>query len=337
MSDRITINDIAKLAGVSKTTVSFYLNGKFDKMSEETKARLEDVIARTNYYPNTIARSLNYKQTHLIGVVIGDITNSFANQIVKGIDDYSRKTGYQMIVGSSGYLLENERRCITGMAAMGADGFIVQPTVHFETMWKELGIHKPIAYFDSPNPSSDTLWVKTNNYEAVYDATERLVEEGYDHFLMITADPYVLQTRMERNRGFTDCLDLKKKPYEIILADDKTTTEYLEEKLNPYLNSNQSTAIFVCNNWLLDKAYLVLRNYSHLIPNKIGLIGFDSLEWTELVSPSITTIVQPAYEEGQAAAKILIDRIEKHNNEAPNVILKCRINQLESTLRDCHK
>ncbi|MBQ1439189.1 MAG: LacI family DNA-binding transcriptional regulator [Solobacterium sp.] len=333
MSDRITINDIAKLAGVSKTTVSFFLNGKFDKMSDETRRKLEDVITRTNYHPNTIARSLNYKQTYLIGVVIGDITNSFANQIVKGIDDYSREHGYQMIVGSSNYLLDNERKCITGMAAMGVDGFIVQPTVHFETMWKELGIHKPIAYFDSPNQASEELWVKTNNYEAVYDATEMLVKQGYNHFVIITADPYVLQTRMERNRGFTDCLELAKKPYGMILADSTTTAEALENKLKPYLESDQSTGIFVCNNWLLDKAYLVLRNYRDLIPQKIGLIGFDSLEWTELVSPSITTIVQPAYEEGQAAAKILIDRIENRNEEAPNRILKCRINELDSTRR----
>lgn len=333
MSDRITINDIAKLAGVSKTTVSFFLNGKFDKMSDETRRKLEDVITRTNYHPNTIARSLNYKQTYLIGVVIGDITNSFANQIVKGIDDYSREHGYQMIVGSSNYLLDNERKCITGMAAMGVDGFIVQPTVHFETMWKELGIHKPIAYFDSPNQASEELWVKTNNYEAVYDATEMLVKQGYSQFVIITADPYVLQTRMERNRGFTDCLELAKKPYGMILADSTTTAEALENKLKPYLESDQSTGIFVCNNWLLDKAYLVLRNYRDLIPQKIGLIGFDSLDWTELVSPSITTIVQPAYEEGQAAAKILIDRIENRNEEAPNRILKCRINELDSTRR----
>ncbi len=333
MSDRITINDIAKLAGVSKTTVSFFLNGKFDKMSEETRKKLEDVIARTNYHPNTIARSLNYKQTYLIGVVIGDITNSFANQIVKGIDDYSREHGYQMIVGSSGYLLENERKCITGMAAMGVDGFIVQPTVHFETMWKELGIHKPIAYFDSPNQASNELWVKTNNYEAVYDATDMMVKEGYNQFVIVTADPYVLQTRMERNRGFTDCLDLARIPYDVILADSRTTAETLEEKLTPYLNSDKSTGIFVCNNWLLDKVYLVLRKYGHLIPEKIGVIGFDSLEWTELVSPSITTIVQPAYEEGEAAARILIDRIENKNEEAPNWILKCRINELDSTRR----
>ena len=333
MSEKVTINDIAKLAGVSKTTVSFYLNGKFDKMSEETRQRLENVIARTNYYPNTIARSLNYKQTHLIGVIIGDITNSFANQIVKGIDEFARLKGYQMIVGSSGYSLDNERRCVTGMAAMGVDGFIVQPTVHFETMWKELGIHKPIAYFDSPNPASNELWVKTNNYEAVYDATERLVNEGYERFVMITADPYVLHTRMERSRGFTDCLDIHKIPYETILAESGTTRESMETKLKPVLAGDSPVAILVCNNWLLDKAYLILREYQHLIPDKIGLVGFDSLEWTELVVPSITTIVQPAYEEGEAAARILIDRIEGHNEEAPNWILKCRINELESTRR----
>ena len=333
MSDKVTINDIAKLAGVSKTTVSFYLNGKFDKMSLETRNKLEDVISRTNYYPNTIARSLNYKQTHLIGVIIGDITNSFANQIVKGIDEYARQAGYQMIVGSSGYVLDNERRCVTGMASMGVDGFIVQPTVHFETMWQELHIHKPIAYFDSPNPASTELWVKTNNYEAVYDATEQLVEEGYDQFVIITADPYILETRMERNRGFTDCLDMRQKPYDVILADDKTTPETLEKKLHPYFDSELTTAIFVCNNWLLDKTYLVLRKYRNLIPHKLGLIGFDSLEWTELVTPSITTIVQPAYEEGQAAAKILIDRIENKNQEVPNWILKCSINHLDSTKR----
>jgi len=201
-------------------------------------------------------------------------------------------------------------------------------------MWKEIGIHKPIAYFDSPNPVSNELWVKTNNYEAVYDATEQLVQEGYEHFVIITADPYILETRMERNRGFTDCLDLNKKPYDVILADEKTTAAMLEEKLVPYLKSDTPTAVFVCNNWLLDKAYLVLRNYKDLIPNKIGLIGFDSLEWTELVTPSITTIVQPAYEEGQAAARILIDRIENQNQEVPNWILHCRINQRDSTKRN---
>jgi len=335
MSNKITINDIARYAGVSKTTVSFYLNGKYEKMSEETRARIEEVIRKTGYHPNTMARSLNYKQTNLIGVIIGDITNSFANQIVKGIESCAREHGYQLILGSSSYSLDYEKKCLVGMANMGVDGYIVQPTVHFETLWQEMNIDKPIVYFDSPNSASDGLWVKTNNYEAVMDAADRMAEQGYEKFVLITADPYVLKTRMERNRGFTDALDSRKLPYDVIIADENTTTEMLEEKLKPYLSeeNTKSTCIFVCNNWLLDKAYLVLRKYRDLIPEKIGLLGFDSLDWSELADPSITTIVQPAYEEGECAARILIDRIEKKNEEAPNHILKCRINEMESTKR----
>jgi len=334
MAKKITINDIAKLSGVSKTTVSFFLNGKFEKMSEETKHRIENAIDKTNYHPNAMARSLNYKQTQLIGVIIGDITNSFANQIVKGINDYCRERGYQMIVGSSNYDLENEKICVNGMTGMGTDGFIVQPTVHFETMWAESNVEKPIVYFDSPNSSESGMWVKTNNYEAVYDATEELSQKKYDNYVMITADPYVLRTRMERTRGFTDCLDIKKLPYEVIVADEKTTPEDLEAKLHNYLNdTKKSTLVFVANNWLLDKTYLALKNYKNMIPKRLGLIGFDSLEWSEMSVPSITTIVQPAYEEGRTAAQILIDAIEDKHGEVPNRILPCKMNRLESTKR----
>lgn len=103
MKEKITIRDIAERAGTSKTTVSFFLNGKTDKMSEETQARIAQVIKETNYRPSIAARSLNAKETRLIGVIIGDITNTFANQIVKGIDDFARDNRYQLIVGNSNY------------------------------------------------------------------------------------------------------------------------------------------------------------------------------------------------------------------------------------------
>ncbi|MEG0527828.1 MAG: LacI family DNA-binding transcriptional regulator, partial [Longicatena sp.] len=97
MNSKVTIKEIAMRANTSKTTVSFYLNGKTDKMSEETKNRIEEAIRETNYRPSIAARSLNSKGTKLIGVMIGDITNNFANQIVKGIEDYSREHRYQLI------------------------------------------------------------------------------------------------------------------------------------------------------------------------------------------------------------------------------------------------
>ena len=90
--------------------------------------------------------------------------------------------------------------------------------------------------------------------------------------------------------------------------------------------------MFASNNWLLSKVYLSLKNHLDKIPDEIGLIGFDSLEWSTLVTPKITTIVQPAYQEGYKACEILIDRIEGINEELPNQIFKCYLNKGESTL-----
>ena len=120
MQRKVTIKDIAELAKTSKTTVSFYLNGKFDKMSEETKNRIRETIEATNYKPSIAARSLNAKSTKLIGVVIGDITNSFSNQIVKGIESKAQEFGYQIIMGNSNYDPSREDELIEKMLNLGA-------------------------------------------------------------------------------------------------------------------------------------------------------------------------------------------------------------------------
>ncbi len=332
MRSKVTINDVAQIAGVSKTTVSFYLNGKYAKMSDDTKKRIEETIEKTGFQPSAVARSLNNKSTHLLGVIIGDITNSFANQIVRGIEDYARLNKYQLIVGSSDYKLENEIQYVKSMVAMGVDGFIIQPTVNFEEGWQKLNYKdKPIVYFDSPNRNTKGFWVKTNNYEAVYEACDLLIEKGYKKFVLVTADPEVLTTRLERYRGFVDNMNLKQINYDVLVADMNTSIEEIESKIVPLLETEENVCVFVCNNWLLTKVYQALKDVRHLMPEKLGLIGFDSLEWTELASPSITTIIQPAYEEGKTAASILIDALEERNNEPPNQILKCNINELEST------
>ncbi len=331
MSRKTTISDIALLAGVSRATVSFYLNGKFGRMSEETRKKIEQAVAKTNYQADGAVSQRGINQRHLIGVVIGDITSPFASHIVKGLEDYTREKNYQLILGSSDYRLENERRCIDGMNEMGVGGFVVQPTAHFETMWQGLGIDKPLVYFDSPNHSTKGLWVKTNNYEAVYNAVSLLLKRGYHKFVLVTADPSKIVTREERSRGFTDHLDIRKIPYDVIVADKETDPEDLQKQLEVYITKEEDICVFAASNWLLNKVHMALEPYRSWIPKRLGLIGMDSIEWTSLVSPSITSIVQPAYEEGRVAAKILIDRMEEINEEPPNQILKCRINELSST------
>ncbi|WP_416325662.1 LacI family DNA-binding transcriptional regulator [[Eubacterium] hominis] len=332
MSEKITIKEIARRAQTSKTTVSFYLNGKTEKMSEDTKQRIEAVIKETNYRPSVAARSLNSKGTKLIGVIIGDITNAFANQIVKGIDDFARDKRYQLIVGNSNYILENEADYVNRMLAMGVDGFIIQPSSQFDQLIdtiKQEG--KDVVFIDSQVSMDKEKWVKTNNYEAVLEMSEELIRKGYDEYIMITADPSVLSTRMERTTGFLDALHLNGKECITHVVDGDVESEELTVLLNKELKFGTRTLIFVANCFLLPRVYIALKNYRNLMPQTIGLIGFDNTEWSNFSSPTVTTIVQPAYDEGHQAAKILIDALEHHDEEAPNQILQCKINWGEST------
>ena len=304
MSEKITIKEIARRAQTSKTTVSFYLNGKTEKMSEDTKQRIEAVIKETNYRPSVAARSLNSKGTKLIGVIIGDITNAFANQIVKGIDDFARDKRYQLIVGNSNYILENEADYVNRMLAMGVDGFIIQPSSQFDQLIdtiKQEG--KDVVFIDSQVSMDKEKWVKTNNYEAVLEMSEELIRKGYDEYIMITADPSVLSTRMERTTGFLDALHLNGKECITHVVDGDVESEELTVLLNKELKFGTRTLIFVANCFLLPRVYIALKNYRNLMPQTIGLIGFDNTEWSNFSSPTVTTIVQPAYDEGHQALK----------------------------------
>lgn len=332
---KMTIKDIANLANTSKTTVSFYLNGKTDKMSQETKSRIEAVIKETNYHPSVIARSLNAKSMNLIGVIIGDITNTFANQIVKGIEDVARSKNYQLIVGNSNYEFANEEQYVNRMLEMGVDGFIVQPTTKFKKLMQRIEKeNKKVVFIDSQVSIDKGHWVKTNNYEAVLDATEKCIAKGYEDFVLISADPSVLSTRLERTLGFTDALALKDIPFVSKIVESEVQPNEILEFISQNIKLDRKTLIFAANCWLLPIVYVALKKYRNLMPHTIGLIGFDNLEWTNFSSPSVTTIVQPAYDEGAHAVRILIDSILNENQELPNQILKCEVNWCESTAID---
>lgn len=331
---KITINEIAKLANTSKTTVSFYLNDKFDRMSDETKERIAKVIEETNYRPSVAARSLNSMSMKLIGVIIGDITNTFANQIVKGIDEVAKEKNYQLIVGNSNYNFEQEASYVDRMLAMGVDGFIVQPTSNFSVLIDKIeSENKKLVFIDSQVPMTDNAWVKTNNYEAVLNTTTHLMDYGYDDYIMLTADPTVLSTRQERSRGFADALDLNNKPYQMHVVENDVTPEEIKEIIEESINPDKRTLVFAVNCWLLPLVYVGMKDLEKALPGKLGLYGFDNTEWSVLSSPTVTTIIQPSLDEGRQSARILIDAIENTNLEPPQQILQCTVSYMESTVK----
>lgn len=323
---KYTISDIARMADVSKTTVSFFLNGKTDKMSDETKNRIDSIIKETGYIPNYAARCLNDKGSRLIAVIIGDISNSFSAQIVKGIEKEARKMNYQILIGNSNYDSIEEEKYIDKMLMLNVDGFIVQPGSHFNRLGKKIvNSGKPLVFFDSKIYEEDKCWVKTNNYEASYEAIYECIKKGYENFLIIAAEPNLLSTRIERASGFIDAVNENNKEYSFLEISEKPDTSIIKQKVSEELKKNKSLLIFVPNCWALPDVFHSISDFHDQIPENLGIIGFDNENWINYVTPKITSIVQPAYSEGQKACRILIDRIEDKNLEKPHQILKSKI------------
>lgn len=330
--------DIATLACVSKATVSYYLNGKFDKMSIATKNRIEHAIQQTGYKPSPHARQLNAKKTRLIGVIVGDITNSYSNQVLRGIKHVANEKNYHIVATDSEYKVEDELSYVSEFISMGVDGFIVQPSKEFKTVYpliKKSG--KPLVCFDRKLYDFSSNWIKTDNYNATYDAIKEAMKRGYKNFVMIGADEECLSTRQERSSGFTDALLTQNIPYTHLHIDsDQPAVSEIQEHLDAYFTQNppspsSPTLIFAPNCWNLPAIYEALTPYLSFMPT-IGLLGFDNPDWVALTHPSISTINQPAFLQGEQAALTLISQI-KYPSSDIHKKLPCTTIWRDSTLK----
>lgn len=332
---KITINEIAERAGVSKTTVSFYLNGKTNKMSEETKERIQQIIDDTGYEPNAAARAMKSKSSGVIGVIFGDISESYCAKALKGMEEAANALGYQVVVGNSGMNFSNEKEYVDRMLKQGAEGFIIQSTYRFGmlaiTLEKK---RKPVVYIDSRPYDSKGRCVKSNHYECTYQLISECVKKGYEDFLMVSDDASVMNNGFENTQGYKDALqDVHRKGTSFYITDDKRSAE-IYELLKPSVNLEHSTLIYVACDKLLPRVYQAIRHYpdyQKLFPQTIGLIGFDSEGWTRMTTPTISSIIKPAYEEGQKSLEELIELLEGKKSEG-EVVFKNIVKWRESTL-----
>lgn len=331
---RVTINEIARIAGTSKTTVSFYLNGHTNRMSKETHDRIKAAIKETGYEPSPLARSMNAKQSYLLGVIVGDIANHFSNQIVKGIDSVASKAGYRLLISSSNFDRDNEHALIDRLIAVGVDGFIVQPTARFREVADALADSgKHLVFFDSKYYDYTASWVKTDNYDATKSALEACLAKGYERMLIVAAEPQLLSSRTERLKGATDVLEAHALAYEhYIIPDSGVVVDDLASWLHSRLDgSTQPTLVFAPNCWALPDVYVAMRDFYPRMPEEIGLLGFDNTDWAGVASPSVSVIAQPAFDEGVEAAKILLDLIAGTGKIDPHQTLPCRVEWGAST------
>jgi LacI family kdg operon repressor len=311
---RATIVDVAREAGVSKTTISRYLSKQYDSISANTLKRIEETIAELNYRPNRMARGLKQDRSYLIGFVVADISNPYATSILRGAEEVCEKHGYNMLVCNTDKDPEKERRYFDLLLTHRIDGLLINTTGYNNSILHKMSKDDmPVVLVDRKVAELDFDIVGTDNREATSDALQHLIACGYERIGFFTETIGKTSPRYERAEQFSSILrDLGHTSTNDMFEIDMKDTAAFEVKLDQFLESSkgQYRAVFAGNAVVLLKMIGALKRKNLRIPEDISLIGFDDPEWAPFVDPGITTISQPTYHIGAAAMEQMLKRID---------------------------
>jgi DNA-binding LacI/PurR family transcriptional regulator len=314
--EAVTIKDIAKALGLSTSTVSRALRDSYE-ISPETKKIVLEYAEKIKYHPNPIALSLKERRSRTIGVIVCEIANSFFSQVINGIESIAYKNGYNVIIAQSRESFDRELLNLQYLTSRSIDGLIISVSTETTDFTYLRELHErgmPIVFFDRIVSDIDTHKVIADNYSGAYEATTHLIKSGYKKIAVISS-PDLLSISKERIAGYKAALADNN-----IKADDSLIKycrhsgmlpEELEEAVNSLLKGkNKPDAIFATSDKLTTGSLRFLKENGLNIPDDIGLIGFSSSDLTELLSPALSIIKQPAFEMGETSVSLLLQLIE---------------------------
>ncbi len=305
-----TMRDVARLARVSVTTVSSTVNGR-GGVSAELTQRVEDAIATLDYHPNEVARGLKVNRTFTIGIILPDVSNLFFNDILGGVESEARRNGYSVILCDSSEDPVQEQELLTVLIRRRVDGILLASTQASLAESRLAMRRPPIVCFDRDPGGFEGPAVVVDNVRASYEATRHLIQLGHQHIAII-AGPETTLTGRERLEGFRMALQEAHLPLpEVYIRPGGFSMEGAHREALEVLHlSNPPTAILVCNNRMTLGLMRALRDLGLKCPQDVSVVGFDDFDWSDLFSPRLTTIVQPSYEMGKQATKMLVQVIQ---------------------------
>jgi len=314
------INDVARSAGVSKTTVSRVLNGRYEYMTTETRARVEAAIEALQFNPNNIARSLKRKRTNTIGAIVANIMNPFSTAITRGIEDYCHVAGYSLIICNADDSAEKERAYVQVLRARQSDGLIINTTGQNQELFQELAeAGFPLVLLDRKLEGVQADAVTLDNAKATALAMAHLLGRGYRRIAIVVYPPHGLSSRTERLEGYRKALEEAGLPIDdslIKIAEPHPGAA--REKVRELLSMQPLPEAIFATNYLINLEVLAAVKEGGLrVPGDVAIMGFDDAEWTPLLDPPLTTVAQPTYEMGRRAAELLVKRIESKRPRKP--------------------
>jgi LacI family transcriptional regulator len=316
-----TIKDVAKRAGVAPITASRVIN-KVGYVSEKTRQRVEAAISELGYIPNRVARSLRSKQTHIVALVLTDVTNPFWTTVARGVEDAASEGGFSVILCNTDESDTKQDAYVRNLLQRQVDGFLLVPSRTAKNVLSLITKQDvPVVVLDRKVPFEvDT--VRSDSVTGAVKLTRLLLKLGHRRIAILTG-PREVSTAEDRVRGYR--LAMREAGLSVedrLICYGAFTQQSGYEMSCAILACNpRPTAIFAGNNFIAVGVLKAFREVDIRVPEDLALVAFDDLPPTYVIDPFLTVAAQSAYEMGQKATQLLMQRMMGKGSEDIQEIL----------------
>lgn len=316
-SNPITINDIARLLGLSKSTVSRALRDHPD-ISEKTKERVRRIAKDLQYRPNIIASSLRQKKSRLIGIIVPQISYFFFPSVLKGIENVTRQRDYNLLIMQSNESYDREVECMELLVANNVEGILAsvsRKTRDFDHFRKVMEMQIPLVFYDRVVPDLMADTVMLDDITASYNAVKHLISSGRRRIAICTGNLNLLISQ-NRLKGYRKALQENKLQIDDELIASVEWPEEAEAAVYRLLALDAPPdAIFAISDLTTSGIMRALYKMNKRIPEDVAVIGFCEEPFRSLYNPAVTSVDPKGFEIGKVATEILLERIDNGLDE----------------------
>lgn len=329
----ITIYDVAREANVSMATVSRVVNGN-PNVKPATRKKVHEVIERLGYRPNAVARGLASKKTTTVGVIIPDISNIFFAELARGIEDIATMYKYNIILSNSDQNKEKELHLLNTMLGKQVDGIVFMSGNITEEHVDEFERSPvPIVLAGSIEPLNKIPSVNIDYRQATFDAITEFIEKGHKNIAFVVGPLHNPINKEQKLEGYKDALEKAGIPFtdEYVIEGDYTYDSGIEAWQKLSTLTNRPTAVYVGSDEMALGVVHGVQDAGHSIPKQVEVITSDNTRLAQMVRPQLTSVVQPLYDIGAVAMRLLTKYMNKEKVSDNIVILPHRIEHRSST------
>ncbi|MEZ0454293.1 LacI family DNA-binding transcriptional regulator [Sphingobacterium thalpophilum] len=320
---QLTIVDLAKKLGLSKSTVSRAFRDNVD-INPATKARILAMAEEIGFSPNVYASSLKANKSLTIAIIIPEFGNKFFSQAIKGIEAVARSKGYHTLIYVTDHQVQNEASIVRSLVNGRVDGVIISASgegkdhSHIQLL-EERGI--PVMFFDRTYDDWKGGYVTGNDADSAYMATKHLLENDCKRIAYLAINPAISIGKVRKD-GYEKALrEAGLPPDPRLILDTVNDAEQNMKDIAKLIEEEKPDAIFASVERLAISSIRVAKARRIQIPEELKIICFSCLDIADLIDPALSVVKQPAYEMGELVTKLLLEKMEDpHNDKFANSV-----------------